>query len=263
MNSFTTAAVVFGCVFGGALLGIFIRRILPHHHLNSESKNTVKLRMGLVGTMAALVLGLLVASAKGSYDAQSAELTQMSANIAVLGRLFALYGSDSKEARTQLRGAPTRMLDQLWSRNGAGPTGSSPTTASGESLYATIQELSPKSDTQRSLQNQALRHGGGYRKDALVDVRAGHDVDLPAPADHPRALAHHDLHHLRPFCPVQLDGGRQSVRLRAGGVRGHLLDPGDVLALRGADPDLQSSAARGHRAPRPVAGVVSNQVQVA
>jgi len=156
MNSFTTAAVVFGCVFGGALLGIFIRRILPHHHLNSESKNSVKLRMGLVGTMAALVLGLLVASAKGSYDAQSAELTQMSANIAVLDRLFALYGSDSKEARTQLRGAATRMLDQLWSRNGAGPTGSSPTTASGESLYATIQELSPKSDTQRSLQNQAL-----------------------------------------------------------------------------------------------------------
>ena len=94
MSSFTTAAVVFGCVFGGALLGIFIRRILPHHHLNSESKNTVKLRMGLVGTMAALVLGLLVASAKGSYDAQSAELTQMSANIAVLDRLFAPYGSD-------------------------------------------------------------------------------------------------------------------------------------------------------------------------
>src|SRR5215472_4202433 len=68
MNSFTTAAVVFGCVFGGALLGIFIRRILPHHHLNSESKDTVKLGMGLVGTMAALVLGLLVASAKGSYE---------------------------------------------------------------------------------------------------------------------------------------------------------------------------------------------------
>src|SRR5215475_7721935 len=107
MNSFTTAAVVFGCVFGGALLGIFIRRILPHHHLNSESKDTVKLGMGLVGTMAALVLGLLVA----------------------------LYGSDSKEARTQLLGAATRMLDQLWSRNGAGPTGSSPTTASGEGLY--------------------------------------------------------------------------------------------------------------------------------
>ena len=156
MNAFTIAALVFGCVFGGALLGIVFRRILPHHHLSSDSKDTVKLGMGLVGTMAALVLGLLVASAKGSYDAQSAELTQMSANIAVLDRLFALYGTDSKEARTQLRGAATRMLEQLWSRNGAGPTGSSPTTASGEGLYATIQELSPKSDTQRSLQSQAL-----------------------------------------------------------------------------------------------------------
>src|SRR5215468_3390155 len=159
MNSFTTAAVVFGCVFGGALLGIFIRRILPHHHLNSESKNSVKLRMGLVGTMAALVLGLLVASAKGSYDAQSAELTQMSANIAVLDRLFALYGPESREARTQLRAIATRVLDQLWSRDGTGPTSSAPTSSAGERLYATIQELSPKNDMQRSLQSQALGIG--------------------------------------------------------------------------------------------------------
>src|SRR5215468_11724540 len=119
MSSIIIALVVFGCVFGGALLGILFRRMLPTHHLSSDSKDTVKLGMGLVGTMAALVLGLLVASAKGSYDAQSAELTQMSANIAVLDRLFALYGSDSKEARTQLRGVTARLLDQLWSRDGA------------------------------------------------------------------------------------------------------------------------------------------------
>ena len=82
MSSTTISLIVFACVFGGALLGILLHAVLPQHHLTNESKDIVKLGMGLVGTMAALVLGLLVASAKGSYDAQSAELTQMSANIA-------------------------------------------------------------------------------------------------------------------------------------------------------------------------------------
>jgi hypothetical protein len=156
MSALIISLVVFGCVFGGALLGIFFRNLLPTHHLSADSKDTVKLGMGLVGTMAALVLGLLVASAKGSYDAQSAELTQMSANIAVLDRLLALYGPESKEARTELRTIAARVLDQLWSRDGASPTSAAPTSSSGESFYATIQELSPKNDTQRSLQSQAL-----------------------------------------------------------------------------------------------------------
>jgi len=156
MSSLTIALVVFGCVFGSALLGVLLRNILPNHHLSSDSKDTVKVGMGLVGTMAALVLGLLVASAKGSYDAQNAELTQMSASVALLDRVLALYGPETKEARTQLRGTVERVLDQLWSRDGAGSRSSAPTAAAGEAMYATIQGLSPKSDMQRSLQSQAL-----------------------------------------------------------------------------------------------------------
>jgi hypothetical protein len=105
MSSITLSLIVFACVFGGSLLGILLHAVLPQHHLSSETKDIVKLGMGLVGTMAALVLGLLVASAKGSYDAQSAELTLMSANIALLDRALAIYGPETKEARALLRGA--------------------------------------------------------------------------------------------------------------------------------------------------------------
>ena len=155
MSSITISLIVFACVFGGALLGIFLHVSLPQHHLANESKDIVKLGMGLVGTMAALVLGLLVASAKGSYDAQSAELTQMSANIALLDRGLALYGPETKETRALLRGAVVRILDQMWSKDGAS---SSPMAApsGGEILYEKIQALSPKNDMQRSLQGQAL-----------------------------------------------------------------------------------------------------------
>jgi len=144
---------VLACVFGGALLGFLLHALLPQHHLSSETKDIVKLGMGLVGTMAALVLGLLVASAKGSYDTQSAELTQLSANIALLDRGLALYGPETKETRALLRDVIVRFHDQVWSQDAASrfapPSG-------GEMLYEKIQGLSPKNDTQRSIQSQAL-----------------------------------------------------------------------------------------------------------
>src|ERR1035438_3206739 len=92
MSSIIVSLIVLACVFGGALLGVVLRSALPPQHLNAETKDVVKLGTGLVGTIAALVLGLLIASAKGSYDAQSNELTQLSANIALIDRILAHYG---------------------------------------------------------------------------------------------------------------------------------------------------------------------------
>ena len=153
MSSITLSLIVFACVFGGALLGILLHAVLPQHHLTSETKDIVKLGMGLVGTMAALVLGLLVASAKGNYDAQSAELTQLSANVALLDRVLARYGPETKELRAFLRAAVIRAFDQMWPKADTPQT--VPTAAGGEIFYEKIQGLSPANDTQRSLQSQA------------------------------------------------------------------------------------------------------------
>jgi hypothetical protein len=152
----TISLIVFACVFSGALIGIVLHAVLPQHHLSNESKDIVKLGMGLVGTMAALVLGLLVASAKGSYDTQSAELIQMSANFALLDRVMAEYGPETKEARDELRGAVTRILDQMWPKIGAHASPVAPTSAGSEIVFEKIQGLAPKNDAQRSLQSQAL-----------------------------------------------------------------------------------------------------------
>ena len=76
MSPIAISVIVLACVFGGALLGALLRVMLPEHHLSAESKDVVKLAMGLIATMSALVLGLLIASAKSSFDAQSSELKQ-------------------------------------------------------------------------------------------------------------------------------------------------------------------------------------------
>src|SRR6516162_646360 len=117
MSSLTISVVAFAFIFGGAFAGMILRTSLPDDHLSDESKEVVKLGMGLVGTMAALILGLLVASAKSSFDAQSSELTQASANIVVLDRILALYGPETGEVRQILRGAVARIIEDTWSRS--------------------------------------------------------------------------------------------------------------------------------------------------
>jgi hypothetical protein len=72
VNPIEISAIIFFCIFGSALLGMCLRSILPENHLNAGTEDLVELGLGLIGTIAALLLGLLVASAKSSYDARSA-----------------------------------------------------------------------------------------------------------------------------------------------------------------------------------------------
>jgi hypothetical protein len=156
MSSVAISSIVFACAFGGALVGTYLRAALPDDHLAAESKGTVSAGMGLVATLAALVLGLLIASAKSSYDAQSIELTEMSAKVVFLDRVLAHYGPEAKEAREVLHGSVARVLDQMWSKDRTGPSQLEPTSAGAEVLADKIQELSPKDDAQRSLQVEAM-----------------------------------------------------------------------------------------------------------
>src|SRR5215472_11144771 len=103
MSDTAISLVVFAVVFGGAFLGLFLRTVLPQHHLSADSKDIVRLGMAFVVTTTALVLGLLVASAKGYFEAQAVDVTLMSAKVVLLDRVLAGYGPETKEVRSQLR----------------------------------------------------------------------------------------------------------------------------------------------------------------
>jgi Protein of unknown function (DUF4239) len=155
MSALTTGLLVFACVFGGALLGMSLRRIWPDDHLSGDSRDVVKLGIGLIGTMAALVLSLLISSAKGSYDIRSTEVAQLAANVTLLDRVLAHYGPEAREARDLLLRSLAHVIAQTWPERGAGPSPPMP-SASADALYDTIQVLAPQNESQRWLHAQAL-----------------------------------------------------------------------------------------------------------
>jgi hypothetical protein len=156
MGSFEISLVAFAVIFGGSIAGMLLRGVMPKHHLSHESTEVIKLGMGMIATMAALVLGLLVASAKSSFDAQSTELTQGSANIVLLDRLLALYGPETKAVREGLQRTVVHVLDVVWSENRLGSHQFGTASVGKEPLYEKIQSLTPQSDLQRALQSQSL-----------------------------------------------------------------------------------------------------------
>src|SRR5258705_4822326 len=114
MNPNVIALLAFLGIFGAALLGMRLRTALPEHHLSQETKDTVRVGMGLVATMTALLLGLLIASAKGSYDSQRSQVILMSAKVSFLDRALVLYGPETAETRTLLRASTDGLIQKLW-----------------------------------------------------------------------------------------------------------------------------------------------------
>lgn len=156
MSSIAISSIVFVLVFGGALLGILLRSTLPENHLSGDSKEVVTLGMALVSTMAALVLGLLIASAKSSLDTQNAGLMDSSAKVVLLDRVLAHYGPEAKETREVLRDSVVRALNQMSPNTGVNSLRQGEQSTSSEVLLDKILDLSPKDESQRLLKDQAL-----------------------------------------------------------------------------------------------------------
>jgi len=157
MPPIAVGLIVFACLFGAALLGMLLRRRVPVDHLSAESKDVVKLAMGLIATMAALVLGLLTASAKSSFDTWNNEIKQSAANVIVLDRTLAHYGPETKEVRALIRSAIALRIAQTWPEEGSRVEKfDSSRTQAVEQIEDRIRALAPQNDSQRTLQSKAL-----------------------------------------------------------------------------------------------------------
>lgn len=159
MNSFEIALISFACMAMGSGIGWFVRRRLPGVHLASDSRDVVKLGAGLIATQAALVVGLLVSSSKGSFDSTNAGLTQIGAKVILLDHVLGRYGPEAGETRRNLRTTLSNGIDRIWPKHGTSAGGVSAAENSTEwaAIDDSIHRLSPQNETQAQLRTQAIQ----------------------------------------------------------------------------------------------------------
>jgi len=157
MNSHLIALLAFACIFCASLVGMWLRKVLPDQHLNAETKECVRLGMGLVATMTALLLGLLIASAKGTYDTQRNGVIEIAAKVGFLDRALATYGPETNNSRAILRHALEKTIQRMWPDKSSTNTEVTTSVAEARTLYDSIQQLAPRDELQQSIKAEALR----------------------------------------------------------------------------------------------------------
>jgi hypothetical protein len=159
MNALLVSLLAFAIMLLGAFGASLLRRVLPERHLTDDTKDVVRLGTGLIGTIAALVLGLLIASAKGSYDSQSANIQHIAADTILIDQLLAAYGPDAKLAREELRQAIEPMIERVWQENRSSTASRSAFTSSspGQAAYVKIALLDPQTELQHIMKDRAVQ----------------------------------------------------------------------------------------------------------
>jgi hypothetical protein len=183
MSPIATSLITLACIMGGMLFGMFLRTLLPKHHLTDDSKDVIKMGTGMVATMAALVLGLVVASAKGTFDTLNNGVRQAGTKIIQLDRTMASYGPETREARDVLRRGVTTAMERIWPADKkaiavekVGHSG----VAIGE-LEEKLRKLSPRNDDQRGLQSRALQISGEFTDAISQIIQQSGQTSVPVP----------------------------------------------------------------------------------
>jgi hypothetical protein len=161
MNAIVTALLVFAVVVGATLLGSSLGRKLPRNQVTGETWSSVSLGLGFIATMAAIVLGLLVASAKASYDTKHDEVQSAAAKLVVLDRTLRQYGPETQSVRALLLDRVKSQASMRWVKKDEAPSdprtaSAAPVTYGYEQIWLAVRTLSPANDVQRALQTRAL-----------------------------------------------------------------------------------------------------------
>src|ERR1700730_1826896 len=180
MSAAVLSCLIFVLTLGGIALGALLRTALPQHHLSKDSQDVVRLGVGPIQSNAALVLGLLIAAAKGSFDTQSGQVKQITADMILLDLLLEKYGPEALPIRVEMRSVIGPLADRLWHEKLADAAGPIAKDTKAEGVYVAIQALSPNNDLQRSLQSRAAQISTDLAQIRLL-LFAESDSAIPAP----------------------------------------------------------------------------------
>jgi len=181
VSPLVVSTIVCAVIFGGAMFGVILRNLLPDHHLADDAKDVVRLGTGLIATLAALVLGLLIASANTSFQTKSGQVTRVTASLVLLDQLLAQYGPEARPLRERLRGSIEPLIERVWRENRSTTTQSSfAASSTAETVFADIFALPEQTEARRALKTRTTEAANDIARTRLLLFEQTSD-SIPAP----------------------------------------------------------------------------------
>lgn len=180
MRPLVISAITFVLVFGAALCAMSFRKVIAADHLREDVKDVVRLSTGIIGTIAALVLGLLIASAKNSYDARVTQFKQITTNVILLDLLLEQYGPDAQNMRGALRMGVPVMVERITNEGRSGKPTPFEAIPEAQRFLDRIQELKPATEAHRALQTRIVDAVVQLAQSRLALFTQSHE-SIPAP----------------------------------------------------------------------------------
>src|SRR4051812_45727042 len=172
--------ISFAAIFAGALVGLFVRRWLPRHHLSSETQSAITVSVAVLGTLSALVLGLMITAANTSFSARCDEVRELSLQLIRMDRNLRRYGPECAEARENLRTWATAKLQQLFPEKGKPPVAPETTIVLLEHVQDSLLDLTPRNERQKYLRTLCVTLSSTMIQARwALETRTGHSVPVP------------------------------------------------------------------------------------
>jgi ABC-type amino acid transport system permease subunit len=172
--------ISFAAIFGGALIGLFVRLRLPGHHLSSDSQSAVTVAVAVIGTLSALVLGLMISAANSSFSRASDEVRQSALQVIRIDRNLRRYGPEADDARAKLRAWATIKFQQLSPEKGKSPPSPKKGIETLESVQHALLALTPKDEEQKYLRTLCVTLSSNLIQERwMLEEHEGHSIPIP------------------------------------------------------------------------------------
>jgi hypothetical protein len=179
MNSILISLAIFASILGAALLGMAIRRKVPDDHLGADAKDVIRLVTGITATTSALVLGMLVSSAKAYYDSSNTQVAEIGAQVVTIDRLLAGYGPETTQIRVEFSQLVHDGVERIWPKQNSLEVALKPKD-SGEILVRQMELLEPKDPLQAAAKNQVIPSILAVRQAQWLMFLRSQETTMPA-----------------------------------------------------------------------------------
>jgi hypothetical protein len=179
VNNYIVGLISFVVIFGGVLIGMFCARRLPEHHLSSETQSAVTVSVAVIATLSALVLGLMISAAYGSYSKAADEVKDLSLQLIRIERNLRRYGPEASDARATLHLWAIAKMQQLFPERGKPPVSNETTVQMLESVQDAVLDLTPQNERQKYLRTLCATLSSTMIQARWALEQTGHSIPVP------------------------------------------------------------------------------------